>query len=143
MISKVLRTGPIRPNPIINDQLTWPIESRIEPKEERFDTIMKRSYPNLNHPLLYKQGATPPQGESSPDPNTPLKEMNPSIQNVQQLETPLRELLERQTREEEIASDAMKRANEGDETGDSRSRTWKPSTVIGKPPAKENSKHPF
>ncbi|MED6224566.1 hypothetical protein PIB30_085347 [Stylosanthes scabra] len=22
---------------------------------------MKRSHPNLNHPLLYKQGATPPQ----------------------------------------------------------------------------------
>ncbi|MED6192383.1 hypothetical protein PIB30_009461, partial [Stylosanthes scabra] len=82
-------------------------------------------------------------GESSPDPNTPLKEMNPSMQNVQQLETPLRELLERQTREAEIASDAMKRADEGDETGDSRSRTWKPSTMIGKPPAKENSKHPF
>ncbi|MED6168728.1 hypothetical protein PIB30_014191 [Stylosanthes scabra] len=82
-------------------------------------------------------------GESSPDPNTPLKEMNPSIQNVQQLETPLRELLERQTRDAEIASDVMKRADEGDETGDSRSRTWKPSTVIGKPPAKENSKHPF
>ncbi|MED6196367.1 hypothetical protein PIB30_046776 [Stylosanthes scabra] len=75
-------------------------------------------------------------GESSPDPNIPLKEMNPSIQNFQQLETPLRELLERQTREAEIASDAMKRADEGDETGDSRSWTWKPSTVIGKSPAK-------
>ncbi|MED6106648.1 hypothetical protein PIB30_006273 [Stylosanthes scabra] len=57
--------------------------------------IMKRSCPNLNHPLLYKQGATPPQG-----------------------------------------------ADEGDETGESRSRTWKPSTVIGKSPEKENSKHP-
>ncbi|MED6125268.1 hypothetical protein PIB30_067036 [Stylosanthes scabra] len=37
----------------------------------------------------------------------------------------------------------MKKADEGDETGDSRSRTWKPSTMIGKSPAKENSKHPF
>ncbi|MED6191847.1 hypothetical protein PIB30_004507 [Stylosanthes scabra] len=80
-------------------------------------------------------------GESSPDPNTPLKEMNPS--NAQQLETALRELLKRQTRKAEIASDAMKKADEGDETGGSRSRTWKPSTVIGKPPAKENNKHPF
>ncbi|MED6204171.1 hypothetical protein PIB30_006587 [Stylosanthes scabra] len=82
-------------------------------------------------------------GESSPDSNTPLKEMNPSIQNAQQLETALRELLKRQTREAEIASDAMKKADEGDETGDSRSRMWKPSTVIGKPPVKENSKHSF
>ncbi|MED6223760.1 hypothetical protein PIB30_077215 [Stylosanthes scabra] len=80
-------------------------------------------------------------GKSSPDLNTPLKEMNPS--NAQQLETALRELLKRQTREVEIASDTMKKADEGDETGDSRSRTWKPSIVIGKPPAKENSKHPF
>ncbi|MED6106642.1 hypothetical protein PIB30_006267 [Stylosanthes scabra] len=181
---------------------------------------MKRSYPNLNHPLLYEQGVAPPQGtrsltllppifdlelhnpnsgsldnsshtsitffrsshrtlpsaflrrdilslilivcyltrlkkmvniqednertgESSPDPNTPLKEMNPSIQNAQQLETALKELLKRKTREAEIASDTMKKADEGDGTGDSRSRTWKPSTVIGKPPAKENSKHPF
>ncbi|MED6146866.1 hypothetical protein PIB30_038620 [Stylosanthes scabra] len=35
-----------------------------------------------------------------------------------------------------------KGADEGDETGESRSRTWKPSTVIGKPPEKENNKHP-
>ncbi|MED6144771.1 hypothetical protein PIB30_018619 [Stylosanthes scabra] len=34
---------------------------RIKSEEERFDEIMKRSHPNLNHPLLYKHGAMPPQ----------------------------------------------------------------------------------
>ncbi|MED6125781.1 hypothetical protein PIB30_071943, partial [Stylosanthes scabra] len=35
-----------------------------------------------------------------------------------------------------------KGADEGNETGDLRYRTWKPSTMIGKPPEKESSKHP-
>ncbi|MED6179569.1 hypothetical protein PIB30_001861 [Stylosanthes scabra] len=91
------------------------------------------------------------------------------------METALRELLERQTREVEIATEAMKRAeamaakqqalleeaerrdqelkeklrnrltytDEDEGVGDSRSRTWKPSVVVGNPPAKENNKHPF
>ncbi|MED6135912.1 hypothetical protein PIB30_051161 [Stylosanthes scabra] len=33
--------------------------------------------------------------------------------------------------------------DEDERVGDSRSRTWKPSVVVGNPPAKENSKHPF
>ncbi|MED6170013.1 hypothetical protein PIB30_026605 [Stylosanthes scabra] len=104
---------------------------------------MKRSHPNLNQPLLYKQGAAPPQG-----------------QNIQQLEAALRELLERQTRDAEVAAEAMKRVEamaakqqaflEGAEkrdqelkeklrnrhtysdddevVADSRSRTWKPAS---------------
>ncbi|MED6207715.1 hypothetical protein PIB30_038272 [Stylosanthes scabra] len=91
------------------------------------------------------------------------------------MEAALKELFERQTREAEIASEAMKRAeamvarqqalpeeaekreqelkqklqnrlsfiDEDEGMGDSRSRTWKPSTVAGNPPAKENNKHPF
>ncbi|MED6169376.1 hypothetical protein PIB30_020852 [Stylosanthes scabra] len=44
---------------------------KIKLKEERFNGIMKRSHPNLNHPLLYKQGAKPPQGTHSLNPNLP------------------------------------------------------------------------
>ncbi|MED6180484.1 hypothetical protein PIB30_010699 [Stylosanthes scabra] len=106
---------------------------------------------------------------------TPEKGVIPKNQSIQQMETALRELLERQTREAEIATEAMKRAeamaakqqalleeaekrdqdlkeklrnrltytDEDEGVGDSRSRTWKPSVVVGNPPAKENSKHPF
>ncbi|MED6155919.1 hypothetical protein PIB30_009982 [Stylosanthes scabra] len=112
--------------------------------------------------------------ENIPQP-TPEKGIIPSDQNIQQLEGVLRELLERQTRDAEIAAEAMKRAEAmvakqqallekaekcdqelkeklrnrltytADDEGvaDSRSRTWKPSVVVGNPPAKENSKHPF
>ncbi|MED6119936.1 hypothetical protein PIB30_016315 [Stylosanthes scabra] len=41
---------------------------------------------------------------------TPEKGIIPPNQNIQQMETALRELLERQTREAEIATEAMKRA---------------------------------
>ncbi|MED6205546.1 hypothetical protein PIB30_018721 [Stylosanthes scabra] len=51
--------------------------------------------------------------------------------NVQQLETSLRKLLERQTQEVEIASDARERGGRG-----RRNRR------VTKPPEKENSKHP-
>ncbi|MED6194589.1 hypothetical protein PIB30_029967 [Stylosanthes scabra] len=114
-------------------------------------------------------------GENEIPQNTPPKGMNPQNPNVERIEASLKELLERQTREAAIASEAMKRAeamadrqqvlleeaerreqelkdklqnrqsyvDEGDGADDSRSRTWKPSVVIGNPPAKENSKHPF
>ncbi|MED6124226.1 hypothetical protein PIB30_057071 [Stylosanthes scabra] len=91
------------------------------------------------------------------------------------METALRELLERQTREAEITTEAMRRAeamaakqqalleeakkrdqelkeklrnrltytDDDEGVGDSSSRTWKPSVVVGNPPAKENNKHPF
>ncbi|MED6205427.1 hypothetical protein PIB30_017460 [Stylosanthes scabra] len=91
------------------------------------------------------------------------------------MEAALKELFEKQTREAEIASEAMKRAeamaarqqalleeaekreqelkqklqnmlsfiDEDEGVGDSRSHTWKPSTVAGNPPVKENNKHPF
>ncbi|MED6195208.1 hypothetical protein PIB30_035818 [Stylosanthes scabra] len=106
---------------------------------------------------------------------TPEKGMIPQNKNIQQMEAALKELFERQTREAEIAFEAMKRAeamatrqqalleeaekrdqklkqklqnrlsfiDEDEGVGDSRSRTWKPSTVAGNPPAKENDKHPF
>ncbi|MED6112685.1 hypothetical protein PIB30_063817 [Stylosanthes scabra] len=108
-------------------------------------------------------------------PPTPEKGIIPSNQNVQQLEAALRELLERQTRDAEVAAEAMKRAeamaakqqalleeaekrdqelkekprnrltySDDDEVVvDSRSRTWKPSAVVGNPLARENNKHPF
>ncbi|MED6119784.1 hypothetical protein PIB30_014832 [Stylosanthes scabra] len=47
--------------------------------------------------------------ENIPQP-TPEKGIIPSGQNVQQLEAALRELLERQTRDAEVAAEAMKRA---------------------------------
>ncbi|MED6154878.1 hypothetical protein PIB30_000380 [Stylosanthes scabra] len=106
---------------------------------------------------------------------TPEKGITPNNQSIQQMETALRELLERQTREAEIATEAMKRAeamaakqqalleeaerrdqelneklrnkltySDDDEVVvDSRSRTWKPSAVVGSPPVRENNKHPF
>ncbi|MED6106737.1 hypothetical protein PIB30_007398 [Stylosanthes scabra] len=106
---------------------------------------------------------------------TPEKGIIPSGQNVQQLEAALRELLERQTRDAEVAAEAMKMveamsakqqalleeaekrdqelkeklrnrltySDEVEVVADSRSRTWKPSTVAGSPPARENNKHPF
>ncbi|MED6121409.1 hypothetical protein PIB30_029896 [Stylosanthes scabra] len=112
--------------------------------------------------------------DNIPQP-TPEKGIIPSGQNVQQLEAALRELLERQTRDAEVAAEAMKRAeamavkqqalleeaerrdqelkeklrnrltySDDDEVVvDSRSRTWKPSAVVGSPPARENNKHPF
>ncbi|MED6219977.1 hypothetical protein PIB30_040770 [Stylosanthes scabra] len=61
--------GPIRPNPLVNSQFTWPIGSKIRLKGERFDKIIKRSHPNLNHPQLYKLGETLPQGTHSLTPN--------------------------------------------------------------------------
>ncbi|MED6152206.1 hypothetical protein PIB30_089660 [Stylosanthes scabra] len=105
----------------------------------------------------------------------PEKGVIPSNENIQQMETALRELLERQTRDAEIAAEAMKRAeamaarqqasldeaekrdqefkqklqnkpsatDEDEGVGDSRSRTWKPSVVVGNQPARENIKHPF
>ncbi|MED6123132.1 hypothetical protein PIB30_046391 [Stylosanthes scabra] len=48
---------------------------------------------------------------SNPQP-TPEKEVDQRDQTVRQLEAPLRELLERQTREAAIASKAVKRAEE-------------------------------
>ncbi|MED6144776.1 hypothetical protein PIB30_018624 [Stylosanthes scabra] len=99
--------------------------------------------------------------ESIPQP-TSEKGIIPSDQNIQQMEIALRELLERQTRDLKIAAEAMKRAEamaakqqallEEAEKRDQelkeklRNRltyTWKPSVVVGNPPAKENSKHPF
>ncbi|MED6179312.1 hypothetical protein PIB30_115963, partial [Stylosanthes scabra] len=47
--------------------------------------------------------------ENIPQP-TPEKGIIPSGQNIQQLEAALRELLERQTRDAEVAAEAMKRA---------------------------------
>ncbi|MED6163909.1 hypothetical protein PIB30_084669 [Stylosanthes scabra] len=47
--------------------------------------------------------------ENIPQP-TPEKGVIPSYQNIQQLEAALRELLERQTRDAEVAAEAMKRA---------------------------------
>ncbi|MED6111225.1 hypothetical protein PIB30_050559 [Stylosanthes scabra] len=88
---------------------------------------------NLNHPLLYKQGAKPPQDfrienkETKVEPPklkmvdiqlnnegaddsvpqfTPEKGITPNNQSIQQIETALRELLERQTQEAEIATEA-------------------------------------
>ncbi|MED6148060.1 hypothetical protein PIB30_049582 [Stylosanthes scabra] len=49
-------------------------------------------------------------GDESIPQFTPEKGIIPPNQNIQQMETALRELLERQTREVEIASEAMKRA---------------------------------
>ncbi|MED6205544.1 hypothetical protein PIB30_018531, partial [Stylosanthes scabra] len=112
--------------------------------------------------------------ENIPQP-TPEKGIIPSDQNIQQLEAALRELLERQTRDAEVAAEAMKRveamaakqqalleeaekrdqelkeklrnrltySDDDEVVADSRSRRWKPSVVVGSPPSKENSKHPF
>ncbi|MED6127150.1 hypothetical protein PIB30_085353 [Stylosanthes scabra] len=51
-------------------------------------------------------------GESSHPQPTPEKEVDQRNQTIQQLEAALRELLERQTREAAIASEAVKRAEE-------------------------------
>ncbi|MED6153313.1 hypothetical protein PIB30_100671 [Stylosanthes scabra] len=51
-------------------------------------------------------------GESSHPQPTPLKEVDQRNQTIQQLEIALRELLERQTREAAIASEAVKIAEE-------------------------------
>ncbi|MED6226356.1 hypothetical protein PIB30_102896 [Stylosanthes scabra] len=51
-------------------------------------------------------------GESSNPQPTPEKEIDQRDQTIRQLETALRELLERQTREAAIATEAMKRAEE-------------------------------
>ncbi|MED6108234.1 hypothetical protein PIB30_021690 [Stylosanthes scabra] len=55
-------------------------------------------------------------------------------------------LEEAERRDQELKDKLQNRqsyVDEGDGAEDSHSRTWKPSVVIGKPLAKENSKHPF
>ncbi|MED6225553.1 hypothetical protein PIB30_094698 [Stylosanthes scabra] len=51
-------------------------------------------------------------GKNSHPQLTPEKEVDQRNQTIRQLETTLRELLERQTREAAIASEAMKRVEE-------------------------------
>ncbi|MED6205590.1 hypothetical protein PIB30_018945 [Stylosanthes scabra] len=97
---------------------------------------------------------------------TPEKGVIPSDQNIQQMEIALKELLERQTRDAEIAAEAMKRAEamaarqqallEEAERRDQEFKQklqnkpsatdedeGKPSVVVGNQPARENNKHPF
>ncbi|MED6203985.1 hypothetical protein PIB30_004572 [Stylosanthes scabra] len=53
---------------------------------------------------------------------------------------------EAEKRDQELKQKLQNRLSFIDEdegVGDSRSRTWKPSTVAGSPPAKENNRHPF
>ncbi|MED6205745.1 hypothetical protein PIB30_020532 [Stylosanthes scabra] len=85
--------------------------------------------------------------DNIPQP-TPEKGIIPSGQNVQQLEAALRELLERQTRDAEVAAEAMKRTEAmAAKRRLSSKLCWKrlrsPSTVAGNPPARENNKHHF
>ncbi|MED6126607.1 hypothetical protein PIB30_080047 [Stylosanthes scabra] len=112
-------------------------------------------------------------GENSNPQPTPEKEIDQINQTIQQLEAALRELLERETREGAIATEAVKRAEElakkqqaildeakkrekdrqeklsskaltlGSKTPESKDHTWKPSTVATKAPGKEKRKHPF
>ncbi|MED6128122.1 hypothetical protein PIB30_094629, partial [Stylosanthes scabra] len=127
---------------------------------ERYNAIVNRSPKDLNHPKLYKQGASPSQSTHSLTLSTifdleshnPIsgllglftfiltslsaivlgyaeelvlrrhiflprslrleKEVDQRNQTIQQLETTLRELLERQTREAAIASEVVKRTEE-------------------------------
>ncbi|MED6144971.1 hypothetical protein PIB30_020441 [Stylosanthes scabra] len=52
-------------------------------------------------------------------------------------------LEEAEKRDQELKEKLRNRLTYDEGMGDSHSRTWKPSVVVGNPPAKENSKHPF
>ncbi|MED6181960.1 hypothetical protein PIB30_024289 [Stylosanthes scabra] len=84
---------------------------------------MKRSHPNLNHPLLYKQGQHPlkmveiSHNNKGGDDNSEIqitleKGVISKDQLIQESEKALRDLLERQTREAAVEIEAIKRAEE-------------------------------